>query len=260
MGTTIRWHPYRKRSADRHDQLQAVHAARGRPKLDEISRHGSSNKENRPLGGLSLAVNHITSHDQLLASQLRAKHFERRFRNERKNNDRAHQNTHELTKELKDCRAELWLVQSKIDGEKIILHDGLQWTGEQLKKSDEKLAAAQDRILSLSRTKKNLASQVSRIADRIDTARARDKTVSLKEDGIFSLRTRDMTRGLIGQGVPVSGITNVISVVAESLGVKIKGSVSSRSAGRMTLEGGVAAKMQLAYDVNHSTSVYIRNY
>jgi hypothetical protein len=91
------WNPWKKCSAKQKATLE----------LANTSRH---EKENLPTSTipkrpLTTHINNavITSEDQLLASQLRAEHFQRKLQNERRKSARGQNNVVELREELQSC-------------------------------------------------------------------------------------------------------------------------------------------------------------
>ena len=72
-----------------------------------------------------------------------------------------------------------------------------------------------------------------------------EKPYSLKENGIFSEQTWTMTRELVKVGVPMEQVGSAVKAVAQGFGVNVKGCISARSVGRITLEGGLAAQLQM---------------
>ncbi|KAH9848418.1 hypothetical protein C2E23DRAFT_739684 [Lenzites betulinus] len=100
------------------------------------------------------------------------------------------------------------------------------------------------------------------------TARAADKAVrayaaeqedsvalDLKTKGVITGPVRDLIRDLVALGLKVSQIKGTISAVAQTAGTPVKGSISEHSVGRIVLEGGVYAKLQIAEDIVNASSL-----
>jgi hypothetical protein len=56
----------------------------------------------------------------------------------------------------------------------------------------------------------------------------------------------------------MENMSNTLKTVAQGLGVRIKGHISTCSVGRIVLEGGVAAKLQLVHEIENAQSAYFK--
>lgn len=111
----------------------------------------------------------------------------------------------------------------------------------------ERNVALEERNSTLKRQKDTLKKSKDRAAGAKAAAVGKAKVVRLKEKGIILEASRDTIRELIRLGVPVEHVDGVLRAVAGGLGITIQDSISARSVARIILEGGVAAKMQLAH-------------
>jgi hypothetical protein len=78
-----------------------------------------------------------------------------------------------------------------------------------------------------------------------------------KKKGVIGDETRQIVRDLVQLGVPMENVSNTLETVARGLGVGIKGHISMHSVGRIVLEGGVAAKLQLVHEIENTQSAYL---
>jgi hypothetical protein len=85
---------------------------------------------------------------------------------------------------------------------------------------------------------------------------AAKKSLQLKDKGVIREETRDIVCNLVQLGVPMETVSSALETVAEGLGVRVQGHVSTRSVGRIVLEGGVAAKLQLVHEIEQALSAY----
>lgn len=70
--------------------------------------------------------------------------------------------------------------------------------------------------------------------------------------GVIRPEARDMIRKLACHGVSTERMSEVISIVAEGLGMRVIGSVSARSVARFMLEGLVQARIQVAQELSET--------
>jgi hypothetical protein len=106
------------------------------------------------------------------------------------------------------------------------------------------------RIATLTKTRDRLAKRVARLPGKMQSALKKPHV--LKEKGIFTEQARTMTRELVKVGVPVEHIGGAVKAVVQGFGVNIEGDISARSVGRITLEGGIAAQLQLVHEIQHA--------
>ncbi|KAF8220609.1 hypothetical protein L208DRAFT_1089625, partial [Tricholoma matsutake] len=75
---------------------------------------------------------------------------------------------------------------------------------------------------------------------------------SLKENGIFTEETWTITCELVKVRVPMEQVGNAVKAVAQGFGVNVKGCISACSIGCITLEGGLAAQLQIVHEIEHA--------
>ncbi|KDQ06229.1 hypothetical protein BOTBODRAFT_121805 [Botryobasidium botryosum FD-172 SS1] len=93
--------------------------------------------------------------------------------------------------------------------------------------------------------------------DKQRKAIAKEKRRSLKSKGVIDIKSRDMVRKLVGGGVPMAHVDETIKTVCEGFGVEMEESIDRRSVSRITREGGVAAKIQIMYELDKSKACTI---
>lgn len=76
----------------------------------------------------------------------------------------------------------------------------------------------------------------------------------LIEKGIYTPKARSLARTLVSAGCATKHIGLVIRAVCAAAGLTVKGNISSRTAARSVLEGGIAAKIQVGHDLGVAKS------
>ena len=85
---------------------------------------------------------------------------------------------------------------------------------------------------------------IEKAVDTATEAATHENVFHLKEKGIVPESVRELLRDLITLGVKVCHVNDVIKLVGEAAGLTVKGSVSSRTAGRTIGEAWLAHMMQ----------------
>lgn len=89
----------------------------------------------------------------------------------------------------------------------------------------------------------------TRIALAVKNENQKVTTHHLREDGSFSEACTNLVREMVGCGVPINHMNNVIHTVCDTFGLGITDTISVRSVGQIVAEGGVASQMQLGYEI-----------
>ena len=66
-----------------------------------------------------------------------------------------------------------------------------------------------------------------------------------------------MIQGLVGLGISTKKVNEIIHTVAGGIGLPVVDHIDSHSVSHITLEGGIAAEMQLAHEVHSAGSMCI---
>jgi hypothetical protein len=115
----------------------------------------------------------------------------------------------------------------------------------------EKLGCAEHMVASLKWVKNTLWMHDSRATWKLEAAVEQSQSHSLKEKGVFKEEVQEMAWNLTSIcWVPLARGNSVIQVVAHGLGVTVEDSIDKHSAARITLEGQVAADMQLVNEIH----------
>jgi hypothetical protein len=88
----------------------------------------------------------------------------------------------------------------------------------------------------------------------VGTVAAARAQVTMKEKGVIKNEVRDLIRQLAGIGVATQRIDSVIHDVTAAFGLTVTDNVSARSVSRLVLEGLIQAKMQIAFEIEVTTS------
>ncbi|KAJ7662048.1 hypothetical protein DFH06DRAFT_987532 [Mycena polygramma] len=189
--------------------------------------------------------------------KFRSDKYEKDCRNLTRKFSRAKDSKQELQRQVKDLETQLSGVESSSSAFVASLQRQLADLRAELACHKEAETALQERHFQLSRKKNSLSKRVARFPDRLETGVAKLSTQSLKESGIISADIRACVRDIVGIGAPLEGVSKIIHAVAKGLNIKIKDDISTRSAGRIVLEGGVAAHLQIVdavKNVDHFTA------
>lgn len=141
-----------------------------------------------------------------------------------------------------------------------------------LNRSAAELAAANSRSMELSkeickshafgyRLQKRYSKAIS--AKKMAVKQAREKllqeksTFSLLDKGVYTQETRNLVRLLVQCGCQKDYINQVIHGVLKCAGITATGHISRRSVSRILVEGYIAAKIQLGYEMQESEGMHI---
>lgn len=72
--------------------------------------------------------------------------------------------------------------------------------------------------------------------------------------GAYTPVSRAVARILVKAGCSYDHIGSVIAKVCKAAGIEVKGKMSRRTASRCVGEGGIAAKLQIGYEMAHTDS------
>jgi hypothetical protein len=265
MRNAGRWKPAKRRSAAQRVQLESVHTSRfsSEPsttcKLQLVAQKENYTPAPTPsrFNNLPSSNPPVPSEDQLITSELRAEDYKRRFRNEVKKATRAKKQNGVLQEKLKAAEAEVFLARTTANSIHVSTSAELVRTQETLARTERSLVQIQDHVASSSKTRNRLSMRLARMPAK--TSPNISQPYQLKEKGVIGEETRRIVRDLVQLGVPMENVSNTLETVAQGLGVEIKGHISMRSVGRIVLEGGVAAKLQLVHEIENTQSVYVYN-
>jgi hypothetical protein len=82
-----------------------------------------------------------------------------------------------------------------------------------------------------------------------DYANKENRTYKLLQKGVYSPQSRELARTLVAAGCSREYVAKVIKAVCKNAGVTVHGSMSRRTVSRAVLEGGIAAQIQIGYEL-----------
>lgn len=108
---------------------------------------------------------------------------------------------------------------------------------------------------------KRLKHAETRLKKRLqEVMRNRPSVFKLMVKGAYSRQARTLARYLVRNGMAESKVGAAIQKVGEILGIEVKGNMSKRSVHRAILEGGIAADIQLVFEIASASSEYYSLY
>ncbi|KAJ7229519.1 hypothetical protein B0H12DRAFT_1077434 [Mycena haematopus] len=183
--------------------------------------------------------------DAFLALQHRSDTYEKKYRNLTRRASRAADRNTELEKRIHDLQQELRGLQKSSSQFVVSLQRQLDELSAELIERRKKEKEFHSRNEALARKKEALSRKVSRFGSRVETSVAKLSTQSLKDDGIISKEIRACVRDIVSFGAPLEGVDKIIHAVTKGLNIQICDHISTRSANRIILEGGIAAQLQI---------------
>ncbi|KAF8238173.1 hypothetical protein L208DRAFT_1355507 [Tricholoma matsutake] len=91
----------------------------------------------------------------------------------------------------------------------------------------------------------------------VHKASHRPNVIKLTKHGVFTPEARALAWIIVHSGCSQAKVGGVIQSIGKLLGITIKTPMSRRTVGRAILEGGVAAKIQLGYEMSRTKSLTI---
>ena len=79
-----------------------------------------------------------------------------------------------------------------------------------------------------------------------------NRTYNLLHKGTYKPQARELARMLVAAGCSKEYVGKVINTICKNAGVTVQGKMSRRTVGRAILEGGVAAQIQLGYELTQT--------
>ncbi|KAF8804592.1 hypothetical protein BYT27DRAFT_7259078 [Phlegmacium glaucopus] len=124
----------------------------------------------------------------------------------------------------------------------------------------EALRAATDRLALLQREIRQLKKQIDRGKVKREQMAKRARRTSkpgfkLMQGGSYSVEARKLSRLMVQSGCARSKVGMLIRSIGELFNVKIKRIMGPRTVGRTMIEGFVAAKAQIGYEISQSRGV-----
>ncbi|KAJ7229548.1 hypothetical protein B0H12DRAFT_1077403 [Mycena haematopus] len=132
---------------------------------------------------------------------------------------------------------------------------------EALSKSTKEASKSQEVAAALRKKNKALQQKVQRAAGVLSRSISRAKTkrtlCRVTQKGIYTIQARKLARLMVDAGCARGKVGTLMERVGEIFGVHINRVMSRRTVGRAILEGGVAAKMQITYELGLNQGISI---
>lgn len=183
--------------------------------------------------------------DQNDVEHARGDDYQRRWTNEARKEKRSRARAENLRAEVVTAKRAVTDFQKDIQAVKDKLAN-VEEDKTRLYNRNEKLKLQKD---ALRKTKERVPVRIA-LVEKKEHQKA--KTHHLREHGTFSEACRDLVREMVSCGVPVDRVNDVIHTVCGAFDIDVPDSISARSVGRIVTEGGVAAQMQLGYEMGQA--------
>ncbi|KAJ7604097.1 hypothetical protein DFH06DRAFT_1349727 [Mycena polygramma] len=123
----------------------------------------------------------------------------------------------------------------------------------------QSLRAAQDILRGKNRAMaKRLDRAAGVMARTVARIEKKPGVSKVTRSGIYTSQTRRLARTMVQSGCARGKVGPLMSEIASVFGVKISRKMSRRTVSRAILEGGVAASMQMTYEIGLNTGNYLR--
>jgi anthranilate/para-aminobenzoate synthase component I len=172
--------------------------------------------------------------------------------------------TVELPAAIREARrAERELVEATLDHENFIMDTQLRFASSRAATVELKAAVVVSRKkiqalqMQCARAKH---SQAQAIAKAQQKQRRQSHTYKMMNRGEYSAGVRKLARAFAKGGCSQEQIGPLIRMTGQTIGVKVKGKLSRRTISRCIREGGVAARIQLGYELAHTKSPSVRKH
>lgn len=154
------------------------------------------------------------------------------------------------------------------------MRGALQMLGKELEEiqgvADESMRLLQARVKELEVMKKDLlqtrtvlrkrnkriTSQLKVLKERMMKKR-QASCIRMTQRGIYTRQTRALARLMVSSGMAEAKVGAALQEIGRSFGIRIKHKMSKRTVHRAILEAGVAADLQLAYEMAQTDSMCI---
>jgi chromosome segregation ATPase len=244
--------------------------------LHNLANINASNKDN--IGNSALESSHSVPISELNAvnlelsvEQMRSNDYARRYRNARKQTNRALASKAQLQDQLTSAKAESIALQSNAAFTRTKLETVIEEMEEsnssktselnsQLLDANGTLAHTQERNSVLQQRVDKLRMRSARAAESkskavqnaLSKAQISATTYQLKQKGTVVNDARSLSWDLVQLGVPVAKVNDAIHRVSRTVGVTVLGDISNRTVRRTVLEGGVASEIQIADELRQT--------
>ncbi|TFK79123.1 hypothetical protein K466DRAFT_506106 [Polyporus arcularius HHB13444] len=196
---------------------------------------------------------------QLAVVEGQVSSYKREIYNTHRREVRARNSKTELKHELEEAREQTAVLEQHIaslEGDVREVEEARARANRDVSRLQERNSVLDARNEALIKRVKRAPSQAARAVQKaVKGAVHRATTFTLKEQGIISEDSRDLVHSLTSAGVPRDKIPETISTVVKAAGLTVKGSMSTRSVGRINLEGGILSDLQTMEDMKDADGI-----
>lgn len=186
-------------------------------------------------------------------SQDQATRRYQQFRNERRTNQRQSVSLATLRERALTAEATVAEAQKELmcrERAEVKMRAGYEARIIKLTQDTTKLSTTIDLVRKTNRALKEQSRRApERLKRAINKARSCPKLLQLTRRGTYTPAARALMQAVVSGGCPRNKVGPLIQKVSAFLGIKVKHAVDRRTVGRAILEGGIAAKMQLGYEM-----------
>ncbi|SJL15896.1 uncharacterized protein ARMOST_19404 [Armillaria ostoyae] len=157
-----------------------------------------------------------------------------------------------LRSKLNQCKAAL--VKSMREQDQLTAE--ITRLQKSVQEHDNIIFTLREKLRLSGKKKKALKMALGRAHVSQDKAHAKAKEAAIQASwnlvlkGVYTPQARALAHDLVKAGISQKHVGEVIYLIAKYTGLSVKGAMSHRTVGRAITEDGVAAKLQLAYELN----------
>ena len=245
----------RKRSQkQRKTTLRAQEASTNqRCALGETTNHTPFSSSRKTIKGLEEEVQYLKK---------KVQEGNQRWYKERRRNARAEkavgvqkENIHEAKAEAKRLRGLTSMLGKNLDEVRKDADESIRRLQDRIERLERALKDLNQRRVVLWKRCKRLTAAKSALKKRMaEMRKARPATFQMMRKGRYTPEARRLARLLVSSGAAERKVGEAMQDIGSVLGVEIKKRVSARSIQRFVLEKGVAADLQVIYEIIKSAS------
>jgi hypothetical protein len=252
----------KRRNKGHHNRRQKKNTAKARAgKAAKAKKRTRTRPHNTSANSIQILENYLKE------ANAETEKWKKKYTNER-------QRTRRLQKANEQLRAKHTVAKVDAFQARIII-ERLANDIEELKKQDSiTIAYLQDQIRALDGKRKDLAHDRTVLQKRLrrmkalkqslsrsqDAKRTTLGVVKIRERGVYNKRIRQLARYMASTGMAEAKVGEALKEVGKVFGITVKECMSKRTVQRCILEAGVAADIQLAYEIGKASSMSLSLY
>ena len=233
------------------------------------ARETAQSQHRNPLGDItnhvhntSLAERVVELEEQMKFLKLKVKNANQRWYSEKRRNERLRKAAEARKADLKAAKAEVYQLRraaERLDGRMKAIREDAEEAIARLKDRIGKMEVAQKdlnqrRVILWKRCKRLTAAKAALKIRMAEMRKSRPSTFRMMRKGRYTPQARSLARLLVASGTAERRVGGALQQIGGILGVGIRKSLSARSVQRFVLEEGVAADIQLVYEIIKSAS------